>query len=321
MAILLSDVQVNFQDHLWGRVIDEFRKNNFLLDNMPFDDAISPTGGGATMTYTYNRVTTQATAATRAINTEYTAQEAKKKRFAVDLKVFGGSFAIDRVLAGTGGIENEVTFQLNQKIKATQATFSDMVINGDSAKDANGFDGLDKAIKGTATDVDGSALDLSTTASITTNYHAFLDLLDEMLSTMDGKPTALLGNGAMIAKIRAAARRASMYQTTKDNWGQNVEYYGDIPLINLGAKAGSNDPIIATDNLGLTNLYAVRLAEDGFHGVSMAGQSPIRTWLPDFTTAGAVKKGEVEMVAAVALKDTKAAAVLRGVKVSGRSAA
>lgn len=310
MAILLSDVQVNFQDHLWGRVIDEFRKNNFLLDNMPFDDAISPTGGGATMTYSYNRVLTQATAATRAINAEYVAQEAKKKRYSVDLKVMGGSFEIDRVLANTGGIENEVTFQLNQKIKATQATFSDMVINGDTTRDANGFDGLHKAIRGTATDVDGSSLDLSSAAAITTNYHQFLDLLDEMLSTMDGKASCLLGNGKMMAKIRACARRASMYQTTKDNWGQMVEYYGDIPLIDLGAKAGSNDPIIADGTL-----FAVRLAEDGVHGVSMAGQSPIKTWLPDFTTAGAVKKGEVEMVAAVALKTTKAAAMLSGVQV------
>ena len=54
---------------------------------------------------------------------------------------------------------------------------------------------------------------------------------------------------------------------------------------------------------------------DGFHGVSVSGQSPIRTWLPDFSTAGAVKKGEVEMVAAVALKSSKAAAVMRGLKV------
>ena len=70
------------------------------------------------------------------------------------------------------------------------------------------------------------------------------------------------------------------------------------------------------DNAGLTSLYVARFGLDGFHGVSLAGQSPINTWMPDFTTAGAVKKGEVEMVAAVALKATKAAAVLRKVKVA-----
>ena len=36
--------------------------------------------------------------------------------------------------------------------------------------------------------------------------------------------------------------------------------------------------------------------------------------MPDLTLPGAVKDGEVELVAAVALKNTRAAGVLRGVK-------
>lgn len=314
MALTLADVKMNTQEHLFQQVIDEFRKSSFLLDNMIFDDAVSPSGGGATLTYAYNRVITQATAASRAINAEYTAQEAKKKRFSVDLKIMGGAFTIDRVLAATGGIVDEVQFQMSQKIKATQAAFSDMVINGDTGKDANGFDGLSKALTGSATEMKGG-IDLSTAEKVTTEYMAFLDLLDEMLAGMDGAPTALMGNTQMIAKVRAAARRASMYQTHKDNWGTQVEYYGTMPLIDLGAKAGSNDPIIAT-TAGKTDLYAVRIGLDGFHGVSIAGQSPIKTWLPDFQTAGAVKKGEVELVAAVALKASRAAAVMRNIAVA-----
>jgi hypothetical protein len=43
----------------------------------------------------------------------------------------------------------------------------------------------------------------------------------------------------------------------------------------------------------------------------------LQKWLPDFTTAGAVKTGEVELgPVAVALKATKAAAVYRNVKVA-----
>ena len=74
MAIMLMDVQANMQDHLSAQVIDEFRKNSFLLDNMIFDEAVSPTGGGSTLTYAYTRVSTPASAATRAINTEYEGQ-------------------------------------------------------------------------------------------------------------------------------------------------------------------------------------------------------------------------------------------------------
>ena len=66
---------------------------------------------------------------------------------------------------------------------------------------------------------------------------------------------------------------------------------------------------------GLTDLYVVRLGLDGFHAVSPAGGKIINTTLPDFTTAGAVKAGDVEMVAATVLKKTRAAGVLRNFKV------
>ena len=48
----------------------------------------------------------------------------------------------------------------------------------------------------------------------------------------------------------------------------------------------------------------------------LAGQPLTRNWLPDFSTAGAVKTGEAEMTpVAVVLKKTKAAAVFRNIKV------
>lgn len=316
MAVTLLEARKNVQDHIVGGVIDEFRKNNFLLDNLTFDDAVSPTGGGATLTYGYTRVTTQATAGFRNLNAEYSAQEAGKERHTVDLKVFGGKFDIDRVIAGMGGIVSEVNFQMAQKIKAAQALFNDTVINGDSAVDAKAFDGLDKALTGSSTELDPSAaIDLSTSAALDSNYKVFLDMLDEFLLGLDGTPTAIMGNTKLIAKLRAVARRAGAYTETKDGFGRNVSGYDGIPFVDLGAKSGSNNPVVGTSN-GLTSLYAVRLGLDGFHGVSMAGQSPIRTWLPDFNTAGAVKSGEVEMVAAVALKATKAAGVMRKIKVS-----
>jgi len=317
MAVTLAQAKLNVQDALQMGVIDEFAKSNFILNNIIFDDAVSPTGGGATLTYGYTRLVTQPTAAFRAINAEYIPQEVTKQRYTVDLKVFGGSFQIDRVLANMGGIVDEVALQMQQKVKAASALFNDTVINGDSATNENAFDGLEKALTGSSTEyIPSSAINLSTSSAIDANWKAFLDELDEFLMGLDGTPSFIGGNTKLIAKIRACARRAGMYQVTKDNFGQQVETYGNIPLVDLGTKPGSNDPVIATDMAtGETSLYAVRLGLDGFHAVSMAGQSPVKTWLPDFKTAGAVKTGEVEMVAAVALKATKAAGILRKIKV------
>lgn len=317
MAVTLAQAKLNVQDALQMGVIDEFAKSSFLFNNLTFDDAVSPTGGGATLTYGYTRLITQPSAAFRAVNSEYVAAEVAKQRYTVDLKVFGGSFQIDRIIANMGGIADEVSLQMQQKIKAASALFNDTVINGDSAVDANAFDGLEKALTGSSTElIPGAAIDLSTSSAITSNYTAFLDILDEFLMGLDGTPSAIMGNTKLIAKIRAVARRAGMYMVKPNEFGQQVEYYGVVPLVDLGAKAGSNSPVVGIDGVsGETSLYAARLGLDGFHAVSMAGQAPVNTWLPDFKTSGAVKTGEVEMVAAVALKATKAAGVLRKIKV------
>jgi len=317
MAVTLAEAKKNVQDDLQIGVIDEFQKSNWLLNNLQFDDVVSPTGGGATLTYGYTRLITQPTAAFRAINTEYTPQEVTKQRYNADLKVFGGTFQIDRVIAGMGGIASEVTLQMSQKIKAAQALFNNTVINGDSAVDAQAFDGLEKAITGSTTEYNpAAAIDLSSSSAVDANYKVFLDEIDEFLALLDGKPTALLTNAKLLAKIRACARRSSSFTETKDEFGRNISAYDGIPLIDVGEKPGSNQLVIPIDaTLKTTSLYAVRLGMDGFHGISMAGQPPIKTWLPDFSTAGAVKSGEVEMVAAVALKATKAAGVMRKLKV------
>lgn len=315
--ITLAQAKLNTQDALQMGIIDEFAKSNFLFNNLTFDDCVSPTGGGATLTYGYTRLITQPTAAFRAVNAEYVPSEVTRQRYTTDLKVFGGSFQIDRIIANMGGIVDEVTLQMQQKIKAASALFNDTVINGDSAVDVNAFDGLEKALTGSSTEYNtAAAIDLSTSALVTTNYMSFLDMLDEFLSGLDGTPSFIGGNTKLIAKLRAIARRAGMYQVTKDTFGNQVEMYGNTPFVDFGTKAGSNNSVVTTDGVsGETSLFAARLGMDGFHAISMAGVNPVQTWLPDFKTAGAVKTGEVEMVAAVALKATKAAGVFRKIKV------
>lgn len=323
MAVSLLQAQNFVQNDLQAAVIDEFRKSSYILDNMIFDDVVSPTGGGATLTYSYNRVTTQPSAGTRAINSEYTAQEAQTTQYSTNLAIMGGKYGIDRVIARMGGIEGQIEFQTAQKIKATKAEFNDLFINGSTSSDATQFNGLDVLLTGSGTEYNAAtgdtAIDLSTSANITSNYMYFLDMLDEFLSGLDGTPDFIAGNTKLISKIRACARRASLYQTTKDNWGQQVEYYGSIALVDMYSKSGSNSDVIATGADGTTSLYVGRFGLDGLHGLSLAGVSPIEARLPVYTEAGAVKEGDVEMVAAIALKSSKAAGVFRKIKVSAAS--
>jgi hypothetical protein len=325
MPVTLAQAKLNTQDDIQAGVIDEFRKSSFILDNITFDDAVTPGTNGSTLTYGYTRLITQPTASFRAINSEYSPQQIDKQRLTTELKVFGGAFEIDRILANIGGLVDEVNLQMAQKIKAARSLFHDTVINGDSAVDANSFDGLDKGVAGSSTETGTSAyIDLSTASALDSNYKTFMDELDEFLSLLDEKPSFLAGNSKMITKIRQVARRAGYLTHSEDAFGRKVDAYDGIPLVDLGDKPGSNNPVVpivtrtinAASVTGLTDLYAGRFGLDAFHGVSLASQPLVNTWLPDFSNAGAVKKGEVEMVASVVLKATKSAGVFRNLKVS-----
>ena len=324
-VVTLAQAALNAADDIDRNVVDEFRKSSYLLENLPFDDAVNAAGGGATLTYGYTRLITQPTAAFRAINAEYTPQEVTKQQYTVDLRPFGGSFQIDRVLDSIAQAA-ETGLQMRQKIKATAAQFHHAAINGDSGVDANAFDGLDLALTGSTTELQ-AATEADWTV-INTQEEAFtaMALLDDLLGLLNGKADAILGNSKSIARVKQIARWAGYRTEAEDAFGRRVEAYDGVALVDLGERPGSTSPIIpietrdpdgdTTDTTGLTDLYAVRFAiEDGFHGVSRAGQPLIENWLPDFSTAGAVKTGEVEMVAAVALKATKGAAVLRNLKV------
>jgi len=329
MAITLAQAKVGMADKVNQQVVDEFRRSSLLLDKMIFDDAVSPGTGGSTLTYGYVRLKTAGQAAFRALNNEYTPVVADREKKSVDLKIFGGTFDIDRVIADTSGAVDEVQFQLQEKIKAATNLFHYNVINGDSAVNENAFDGLDKALASSSTEVNkAAAIDLSDSSAVDTNYKTFLDLIDDFLSELDGKPTMLLGNSKLITKIRAVARRAGYLTQSEDAFGRKVDSYDGIPLLDLGYFVNDSNvavptvPIIDTRKpngtdivTGLTDLYAVRLGLDAFHGVTVTGNKMIRTFLPDFKTAGAVKKGEVEMIGAVALKATRGAGVLRNIKV------
>lgn len=430
MPVTLAQAKLLTQDDLDAQIIDEYRRSSALLDTLVWHDAVNPMGGGSTLTYGYHRVLAKRGAAFRAINSEYVPQEATKERKSTDLKPLGGSFQIDRVLAqiARGG---EVTFQMQQLIEAASIEFADEFINGDVGVDANGFDGLDKALTGSTTEIQagtpGNWTDLDTAGKSA----QALDLWDSFLSFLDGPPTLVFGHQLALAKLRAIGRRANMYVQSpvaglNDQFGNPIERQrfgnavlvdpGDVPVgtgsrpiipvydpdsatytvsvtgtpaggtfsllvsVNGGAPeetaaiaynanaaavdtaienlsnvpassvtvtgsgpytvtfggdlagqdvtialsdnnlTGGTNPSVTTvesgDAGGLTDIYAVRIGMNGVHGVTVAGQPLVRSWMPDFARAGAVKTGEVEMgPVSVVLKTTKSASVLRGVRI------
>ncbi|WP_404285425.1 major capsid protein [Glutamicibacter arilaitensis] len=311
MPVTLAQASQNAQTEFDTSVIDEFRTND-LMELVTFDDVVNPAGGGATLTYGYRRLVTPGEADFRAINSEYVPKEATTQQFTTELKVLGGSFQIDRVLAKIGpAASNEVALQTSQKIKAVQAKFGEAVILGDSAVDADSFDGLSKALAGSSTE-DSTARDWSGPMTQALAFKILTDV-DDLLASLDGAAGALVGNKRTIQLIKAAARYANQATQTVGPRDTTIISYYDARLVDAGLKSGSAAPVIPI-TAGITDLYAIRFGLDGFHGLSTLGGQVINYYAPDFDTPGAVKTGEVEMgPVGVALKKTKAAGVFRGI--------
>ena len=353
MPVTLAQAAVNTQSDVDYSVIDSLRRYSWLADQMVFDDTSTPGTGGGSLNYGYTRLTTPRAASFRNYNTEYTAAEAVRTRYSVDLKPLGGAFTLDRVFSNLGqAATNEITFQMAELLTSVRMRFQQELILGDVAVDDRGFDGLDKILTNTDTEYDPLDNGVTTgylnwTISTVTSQDlamTALDYLDEFLSkivpsrvgsgdlgqagALPPGVKAILGNTQSIARVRSLARRAGSHTVRVDELGREIEMYGAWVLQDIGDRVDGSSPIIPIETrdpdagggggniTGLTDLYAVSFGLDAFHGASPAGIPLVQTYMPDYTTAGAVKSGEVEMgpVAAI-LKSTRACGVLRNLKV------
>lgn len=312
MAITLAEAKVGMADKVDQQIVDMFRRNSLLLDQMTFDNCISPGTGGSTLAYGYIQLKSPSTAAVRTINTEYTPGEAKREKKTTNAVIMGGAFQLDRVMQNTSGAVDELAFQAEQKIKATANYFHDAVINGTAE---TSFAGLKALLAGTANEIT-STTSLATSAELDENYNAFLDEMDAFISALDGTPSMLLMNRAMLVKLRSIARRAGYYERSQDDFGRTVETYAGVPMVDMGKYYNGTETVdVVRTTEGKTAIYAVSLGLDGFHGISPTGDGVIHSYMPDLNAPGAVKTGEVELVAGVALKNTLKAAVLKDITI------
>lgn len=319
MAMTLNDMKVGMNDKVAERVVDIFVRESEILQALPFDNCVSPSGG-STLTYTYLQTMLPSMAAFRGLNTEYAANEATLIKRSADLKIFGGKFQMDRVLKQAEGKFNNMAFQMEQKIKAAVGLFHYTLINGDATTNALEFDGLDKMLAGTTSEFNGSGtIDISTMAKLKENADQLYEMIQNLIKATDAD--ALLLNTATISKIQTMARILGYKTESEEAFGKKITTMDGVRFMDLknaysqkeGAAVAS--PCVPVSPDGITDIYAVKFdVNDGFHGVTLTGNSGISQYLPDFNKPGAVKDGEVEMVAATVLKNTANAGVLRNIK-------
>lgn len=331
MAMTLAEMKVGMSDKVSQQIVDIFLRESEILQLLPFDNCVSPQGG-STLTYSYIQKKLPAVAAFRALNAEYTANQATVEKKSADLKIFGGKFQIDRVLKQAEGPWNNMAYQIREKVLAAISLFHYTMINGDATTRNTEFDGLDKMLAGTSTEYNtGASIDISTMTQLKANADQLYEQIQLLIKNTSAD--ALLMNSAMITKVQTMARILGYKTESEEAFGRKVTSMDGVRFMDLGkhytvasTTVTGNDCVNAgisrtiaggsAATTGLTDIYAVKFdVNDGFHAASLTGNSAIRQYLPDFNAPGAVKDGEVEMVAATVLKNTAHAGVLRNIKI------
>lgn len=316
MAMTLAQMKVGMSDKVAAQIVDIFLRESEILQAMPFDNCVAQGGVGSTLTYGYIRKVLPAIADFRAINAEYNAHEATVEKASVDLKIMGAKFAIDRVLNDAAGQWNNVAYQFEEAVKAVVSMFNYNMVQGDASTTTNGFDGLGKICSANSQIVSGADIDLSTAAAISENAGAFYDAIMGMLADTNGN--ALLVNSIMKQKIQSVARVLGYKTESEEAFGKRVTKIDGVPIIDMGNHyTVSGDTVTAAPIVPAGSLFAVRFdAVDGVCGVTLQGDKGVKVYRPDFKQPGAVKNGEVELVANIAVKNAKAAKQLSGVKIT-----
>lgn len=332
MAMTLTQMREGMSDKVAQQVVDIFLRESEILQLLQFDNCVSPQGG-STLTYSYMQKKLPSTAAFRAIGSEYTASEATMEKKSADLKIFGGKFSMDRVLKQAEGMYNNMAYQMEEKILAAISLFHYTLVNGDKTTRSTEFDGLDKMLAGTTTEFGAATkIDLSTITNLKANADQFYEALLNLIRSTNAD--ALLMNTSMIGKVQTVARVLGYKTESEEAFGKKVVSMDGVRFMDLHdhytvseSAATANSCVksglsrtIGSDSsatTGLTDIYAVKFdVNDGFHAASLTGDSAITQYIPDWANPGAVKDGEVEMVAATVLKNTQHAGVLRNIKIA-----
>lgn len=263
MALTLPEAAKLSETDLQRGVIETFVQESPVLDRIPF---LTIQGNA----YAYNEEATLPGVEFRNVNETYSESTGTVNQKSETLVILGGYADVDRFIVATrGNLNDQRAVQTRMKVKAASYKFQDAFINGDTAVDPKGFDGLKKRLTGSQV-LDGA---LPILGAGEADSHKFFDKLDELVAAvpgLNGSNGALYTNAAVIAKVRSAGRRIGGVDIVKDDiTGKRSVTWNGIALLDIGQTPAGADIIPVAADTKATDIYAVKFGSDeGDRGVT-----------------------------------------------------
>jgi hypothetical protein len=313
MALTLAQAAAVSSNQLAAGVMETLVPNSPFLARLNFDTI----EGNA---YQYNSEATLSGAEFRAVNAGYAESTGTYTSATESLVILGGDADVDRFIQQTrSNLIDQMQTQVRMKAKAVAYKFNDALVNGDTAVDANSFNGLKKRLTGSQVIAAGTN-GIPIVGNGGTDIQAFFDQLDNLLSLC---PSAelLVANASVLSRFRSASRRLTSGAIGFDNGalGQVTMTYNGIPIVDAGKKVDGTPIIPQTETQGTatgttSSIYAVSfgsgLNDPGVVGLTNGG---VQVDPPRQLETKPAWRSRIEWYCGVALFGTQPAARLTGV--------
>jgi hypothetical protein len=265
MPILLSEAAKLSNDALLAGVIETIIKDSPLSQTLPFVEIV----GNA---LTYNRESALPSAEWHAANDDWATSPAIAfSQQTATLKILGQNADVDNYIKATrSNIQDVEAAIIEITAKAIRHELERCFLYGNSATDANQFDGLRKIIALTVASNQVIAMG-ATGATLT------LAKIDELIDAIKGgKPDMLVISRRSRRKINGLARAAgNNLEVGQGKLGEFVQLYNGIPIsvsdFQLDTHTLVDSVETATTGASSSVIYAVQFGENGLCGLTSPG--------------------------------------------------
>lgn len=334
MANTLAQYEYLINDPVKVGIAHTILVENPLLQMLPFK-------GIASNTIKYKMETVEASADFHEVNEQWVEGASTWEPRYADLAILGGDADVDEFVKSTMGAQEPIGAEIiSLKAKAIANKFAYNTIMGrTTSKDAysstKNFKGLLRLIAecegSTKDDLDGGL-----TGAVGNNTQVLvrasgasgaltLDYIDELLDKVKPKPTHIISSRMFRRKLTALARAAGTnLEHDKNALGFPVTRYGDVEVvISDGVLDNLNDNTTVVTAIGswdytqtraaakdVTPIFAVRVGEDGFCGITSAQNGMIQTTPIGILENKDATRTRIKFYCGLALFNKLAAAVL-----------
>ncbi len=249
--------------------------------------------------YKYNQENTLGGAAFFAVDGTWTEGTSTFTSKTANLAILGGDADVDNFIQRTrSNLQDQRAIQVQLKAKSVARKFEETFITGDTAVDANSFDGLRKQVAA------GQTITVSANGGPLT-----LSLLDQLIDLILGtKPTLLLMSKRTRRKLKSLLQASAHYVERGEEFGHQVMLYDGIPV-----EPSDWQPDTETQgtDTATSSIYAIHFDEgDGVVGLQNGGVEVIEVGQLQTKDANRVR---IRWYVSIAMLRDSALARLKGI--------